>query len=150
MSTLSISSPGYSAEVEQLQNNLLGLGFYVSIDGYFGSETQQAVKDFQYTWGNLTIDGIVGPMTAAAIDSAVNLLLKGQWDPEVDPMIEIPATIPVGEWPSEARYVAAYTSTGAPKTTQITSIWKSIAPWSWIVVGIGIVMVIFGPIKRKR
>ena len=44
MSTLSISSPGYSAEVEQLQNNLLALGFYVFIDGYFGPETQQAVE----------------------------------------------------------------------------------------------------------
>jgi len=142
MATLSISSPSYSAEVEQLQNNLLALGFFVSIDGYFGPETQQAVKDFQYTWGNLTIDGIVGPMTAAAIDSAVNLLLEGQWNLRVDP-------IPVEEWPSEVRYVTGYTSTGAPKTTQIISILKSIN-WMWIAAGIGMSMVIFGAIKKKK
>jgi len=82
-------------------------------------------------------------MTAAALDSAVNLLLEGQWNPEVDPL-------PAEEWPSETRYVTAYTSTGAPKTTQITSTWKSLAPWSWIVVGVGIVMVIFGAKKRKK
>ena len=148
MATLSISSPGYSTEVEQLQNNLLALGFFASIDGYFGPETQQAVKDFQYTWGNLTIDGIVGPMTAAALDSAVNLLLEGQWDSKVDPIKEIPTVIPTEEWPSEARYVAAYTSTGAPKTTQITSILKSIN-WMWIAAGIGASMVIFGAMRKR-
>lgn len=149
MANLSISSPGYSTEVEQLQNNLLALGFFVSIDGYFGPETQQAVKDFQYTWGNLTIDGIVGPMTAAAIDSAVNLLLGGQWNTSLDPMQVSTTTSIMGEWPSETRYVATYTSTGTPKTIQITSILKSI-DWIWIVAGIGVSMVIFGAIKRRN
>ena len=152
MSTLSIKSPSYSAEVEQLQNNLLALGFSVSIDGFFGAETQQAVKDFQYTWGNLTIDGIVGPMTAAAIDSAVNLLLDGQWNAALDPM-QIPTTTPTGEeWPSEARYMVAYktpTSTGASKTIQVASILKSI-DWKWILLGLGASILIFRMMRGRK
>ncbi len=145
MSNLSIRSPGpnqYSADVEQLQNNLLALGFYCSIDGYFGSETEQAVKNLQYTWGGLTIDGIVGPMTAAALDSAVNLLLEGQWNDSADPM-EAPATAVMTVAPKVP------TTTGASKTIQITSIVKSI-DWKWIVAGIGGALLIFRGMKGKK
>lgn len=135
MVTLSISSPGYSAGVEQLQNNLLALGFFCVLDGYFGPETQQAVRDFQYTWGGLTVDGIVGPMTAAAIDSAVNLLLKDQWNASADPM-EAPATI----LPTTV-VAKILTSTGTKKTTQVSSVLKAIG-WVGIAIPIGIIVYI--------
>ncbi len=136
--SLQIGSAG--ADVEQLQNNLLGLGFYVSIDGIFGTETQQAVKNFQYTWGSLDVDGIVGPMTGAALDSAVNLLLEGQWDASYDPQ-----QAPV----SQTIIVAPKTPTskGATKSISLASIWKNI-DWKWILLGIGGAVVITKVIKK--
>ena len=41
------------------------------VDGYFGSETQAAVKGFQGSAG-LSVDGICGPLTWAALLNAVN------------------------------------------------------------------------------
>jgi len=87
--SLSRSSPGltFSTATQQLQNDLLKLGFTLpqyGADGEFGAETEQAVKDFQYTWG-IGVDGIVGSQTAAAIKEAINLLEQGRWNPQTDP-----------------------------------------------------------------
>lgn len=86
-SLLMVGSSG--PEVKTLQENLLALGFKLpkyGADGIFGSETEQAVKSFQYTWGNLVIDGIVGPQTSAALSEALYLLSQGQWNPSTDPV----------------------------------------------------------------
>lgn len=56
--------------VKAVQRALVAAGFTVDIDGDFGPKTEAAVKDFQRSKG-LTADGIVGPMTAAAL--GVNL-----------------------------------------------------------------------------
>lgn len=49
--------------VKELQEILNSNGYYyVAIDGYFGAQTESAVKDFQSTHG-LYPDGIVGPAT---------------------------------------------------------------------------------------
>ena len=54
-------------EVKQIQTKLKNWGYYKgNIDGIFGSQTLQAVKDFQKKNG-LTVDGIVGEKTLAAL-----------------------------------------------------------------------------------
>ncbi len=53
----------------QLQNFLRDLNFAVAVDGDFGPGTEVAATRFQSEHG-LTADGIVGPQTWAAMDSA--------------------------------------------------------------------------------
>ena len=55
-------------DVKTLQKNLKTLGYYKSgsVDGSFGPLTQTAVKQFQRAAG-ITVDGIVGPQTRAAL-----------------------------------------------------------------------------------
>lgn len=57
--------------VKDLQTDLNQLGYNLAVDGEFGSKTQAAVKDFQQK-NKLTVDGIVGPLTEAAIDKALD------------------------------------------------------------------------------
>jgi peptidoglycan hydrolase-like protein with peptidoglycan-binding domain len=55
--------------VTLLQQLLTDYGYHPGvIDGDFGPNTEKAVKDFQTDYG-LTVDGIVGPQTWAAIGS---------------------------------------------------------------------------------
>ena len=54
-------------EVTQIQTKLKRWGYYNgNIDGIYGSQTQEAVKYFQRKNG-LTVDGIAGPKTLAAM-----------------------------------------------------------------------------------
>ncbi len=54
-------------EVKQIQQKLKEWGYYKgNVDGVYGSQTQQAVKNFQKANG-LTADGIAGEKTLAAI-----------------------------------------------------------------------------------
>lgn len=55
------------AEVKALQQKLTAAGFTVPATGYFGPQTEAAVKSFQRSKG-LTPDGVVGSDTAAALD----------------------------------------------------------------------------------
>ena len=69
------------AEVTELQTDLQKLGYGLGacgIDGDFGRATMAAVQLFQHDHG-LTVDGICGPKTWAAIDEA----LKKADEPEV-------------------------------------------------------------------
>ncbi len=54
-------------EVRKIQTNLKKWGYYTgAVDGIYGTQTQNAVKSFQKKNG-LTVDGIAGPQTLAAI-----------------------------------------------------------------------------------
>jgi peptidoglycan hydrolase-like protein with peptidoglycan-binding domain len=57
-------------DVKALQRALRGLGYDLEIDGIFGRITLECVKSFQATHG-LVRDGIVGPLTWAALEQAV-------------------------------------------------------------------------------
>ena len=55
------------SEVTQIQTKLKNWGYYSgSIDGIYGSKTESAVRSFQRKNG-LTVDGIAGPQTLAAM-----------------------------------------------------------------------------------
>lgn len=63
-------------EVEQLQKNLIKLGYSCGscgADGDFGNDTKKAVIKFQKEHG-LSADGLVGPLTQAAIKTALGKL----------------------------------------------------------------------------
>ena len=62
-------------EVRKVQEALLALGFTLpkfGADGEYGSETRQAVREFQITAGltRAQVDGIVGPVTLGLLDRA--------------------------------------------------------------------------------
>ena len=63
-------------EVEQLQKNLIKLGYSCGswgADGDFGNDTKKAVIKFQKEHG-LSADGLAGPLTQAAIKTALEKL----------------------------------------------------------------------------
>jgi N-acetylmuramoyl-L-alanine amidase len=51
--------------VLRIQQALIDKGYKVKLDGYFGAETDVAVRRFQKQITGLTVDGIVGKETAA-------------------------------------------------------------------------------------
>ena len=55
-------------DVDSLQRQLIDLGYMKSATGYFGSETTQAVKDFQ-SRNSLGVDGMCGEQTFALLYS---------------------------------------------------------------------------------
>ncbi len=60
------------SDVKQLQSWLNYLGYRVASSGVFGSITLGAVKRFQAS-RHVIVDGVVGPITAAAVQAAVGL-----------------------------------------------------------------------------
>lgn len=88
----SLKKGSTGADVKELQNLLLGLGFTLpkyGADGDYGSETESAVKAFQAKY-NITIDGIYGSQTHTAMMAAIA-------DRTPDPEPEVPAAEPVVE-----------------------------------------------------
>jgi peptidoglycan hydrolase-like protein with peptidoglycan-binding domain len=55
--------------VTQIQTALVAWGYKVTVDGKFGAQTAQSVKDFQMKNG-LKQDGVVGPATWAKLQAA--------------------------------------------------------------------------------
>ncbi len=79
MRTLKIGSIG--TDVMEIQSMLMSLGFYFgNIDGIYGNKTAEAVRRFQRSFG-LTVDGIVGPNTFAALEP----FLRGYADYTIKP-----------------------------------------------------------------
>lgn len=58
--------------VKQIQHLLSYLGYYAGpVDGIWGSRSADAASRFQKDFGGLTVDGIAGEMTQAALRQAV-------------------------------------------------------------------------------
>ncbi len=55
-------------DIDSLQRQLVDLGYMKSVTGHFGTETTQAVKDFQ-SRNNLGVDGLCGEKTFALLYS---------------------------------------------------------------------------------
>ena len=64
-------------DVKEIQELLNKHGYDLLSDGIFGQLTEQAVRDFQYK-NKLTVDGIVGPKTIAALKN-VPVPTKEHW-----------------------------------------------------------------------
>lgn len=73
--TLEFCSKGN--EVSKLQQKLKNQGYYtIAVDGIYGKATEKAVIDFQKD-NKLTIDGIAGKKTQAALDKKITVGSEG-------------------------------------------------------------------------
>ena len=63
-------------DVEQLQRDLKSLGWDLEVDGVFGQDTLNAVREFQSDHG-LSADGVCGQNTWGAIADAVEAKQNG-------------------------------------------------------------------------
>lgn len=57
----------------EVQQILRDLGWPIGVDGSFGEQTHQAIKDFQraFAWHDLLVDGYCGPQTEMALVKCV-------------------------------------------------------------------------------
>ncbi|MCW1412223.1 N-acetylmuramidase domain-containing protein [Rhizobium sp. 1AS11] len=78
---LRVGSSGY--RVEALQKRLNEIGFAVRVDKDFGPTTRNAVMAFQASHG-MTVDGVVGPETQAALDVAESQIPEARQNATVD------------------------------------------------------------------
>jgi peptidoglycan hydrolase-like protein with peptidoglycan-binding domain len=60
------------ADVATAQQLLNGFGYSLTIDGVFGSVTEDTVRDFQSRSG-LAVDGVIGPATWEALDAPLTV-----------------------------------------------------------------------------
>lgn len=92
-------------EVEQLQKNLIKLGYSCGAygaDGDFGNDTEKAVIKFQKEHG-LDADGLVGALTQAAIKMALEKLTPTSTTPSVNEIYRIRLS-----WNNPASQIGAY------------------------------------------
>jgi hypothetical protein len=61
----------YRRDVQQLQTDLVFVGYNIDVDGHFGQETDGAVRTFQQH-AHLTVDGVAGPKTLEAVRAATD------------------------------------------------------------------------------
>ena len=74
--SVEVSAALTSSQVKTVQTKLKNWGYYTgAIDGIYGTKTKTAVKNFQKKNG-LTVDGIVGPKTAAALGMSLSSTTK--------------------------------------------------------------------------
>jgi hypothetical protein len=61
----------FRRDVQQMQTDLVFVGYNIDVDGHFGQETEGAVRTFQ-KHAQLTVDGVVGPKTQKALRVATD------------------------------------------------------------------------------
>lgn len=57
--------------VKKIQKYLYDMGYDITVDGVFGYNTREVIKDFQYSSG-LIVDGIIGDKTLKMIENTIN------------------------------------------------------------------------------
>lgn len=77
----SLSKGEFGNAVRTLQTKLNRLGYNLAVDGDFGTNTENAVKDFQSKNG-LTVDGYAGNQTLSKLDAVIAELDKPKIDYE--------------------------------------------------------------------
>lgn len=78
-----------TAENRTIQTKLKRWGYYKgAVDGIYGSQTRQAVRYFQSKNG-LSVDGIVGPKTAAALGMTLSSSQSSQSSGDLDLLAKI-------------------------------------------------------------
>lgn len=135
MSLLQSGSRGTA--VAALQNMLMYLGFSVGAagdDGVFGSATKAAVQAFQAARG-LSVDGIVGPATTAA--------LAQEFD--VSALSYVDSVVNVSKPP-----VAIVTAAGAPVKTVTPKMFPTIPTWALLVGAAAVGWVVLFPAKGNK
>lgn len=120
IATTVVTTPGYLIKgmtgglVAQLQQLLAGVGYTAGAtgsDGIFGASTETALKAFQKAAG-LTVDGIAGPATSAALSARYAVINN-------KPAIPAPATPASGypAWPGRYLVLRDPLMTGGDITT---------------------------------
>lgn len=102
------------ASVKAVQEALNSVGYTLDVDGDFGPKTESAVQMFQASRG-LTVDGIVGPQTAAALGLSYGGSSSGA----------------ASKASSQAS--SGYSSDNLPTTAPMTD-WTTIAMWGGVAV----------------
>lgn len=68
-----LAIPTSRSVVKSVQSNLRKIGWPIAVDGAYGPQTKEAVRNFQrgWTFKKLAVDGIAGPKTIPQIKSCV-------------------------------------------------------------------------------
>ena len=86
--TYKVSQGVSGTDVTELQKRLKELGYLDNVTGYFGTDTDRAVREFQKANG-LTVDGMVGRQTRDVLYST-NAIPKKQTTPSKTPSTQAP------------------------------------------------------------
>lgn len=76
--TITLKQGTYGTGVKWLQDMLNHNGYSITVDGIYGNGTYQVVKQFQASKG-LEIDGVVGPVTRAALKKYADTSANGKY-----------------------------------------------------------------------
>lgn len=112
-------------DVVYLQTLLCDVGEPLKVDGKFGDITERAVKDFQRLYG-LTVDGVVGPKTWAALEAAAGHnpeepeapgadgepAPEPPWEDEPEPPAEGYVMVKREDWDALCRIIYKYACVG--------------------------------------
>jgi peptidoglycan hydrolase-like protein with peptidoglycan-binding domain len=79
-------------DVLELEEVLRFLGLTYEADGIYGMTSVNAIKQFQLSQGVLH-DGIVDEVTAQLLNRAVEAMIAGDADPQLDKALEVLGTI---------------------------------------------------------
>lgn len=85
-------APKYKGEISLnvygAQQRLKFLDYELDVDGKFGPKTEQAIKAFQKAVG-VKATGVLNLETVSLLDKQVELMLRGEFDPQLNKAIEL-------------------------------------------------------------